>query len=93
MKDTLYSKMPACRTGRHDCLEVVYEYNHDPGTSDTPPCTEIDIIKVQAMDSSIDIQDLLCESVIERIKEEIQEQEENRDNYDESAWEERKWAA
>jgi hypothetical protein len=93
MKDTLYSKM-------YDCLEVVYEYNHDPGTSDTPPCTEIDIIKVQAMDSSIDIQDLLCESVIaclpdrqERIKEEIQEQEENRDNYDETRWEEEKWAA
>ncbi|MBC8112532.1 MAG: hypothetical protein H7Y04_15885 [Verrucomicrobia bacterium] len=86
MKDTLYSKI-------YDCLEVVCEYNHDPGTSDTPTCTEIDIIKVQAMDSSIDIQDLLCESVIERIKEEIQEQEENRDDFDESAWEERKWAA
>ena len=86
MSSTLYSK--TC-----EGLEVEYEYSTSPETRDTPGSIDIDILSVKAMDSSINIIEWMDDALLERFRDEIQLQEANRDDFDETEWDDERWAA
>ena len=59
-------------------LDVYYSYEseRDPyGTGDSPTAHYVEIIAIEPEDSTVDITDLLSNAVIERIEEEIIQEE------------------
>jgi hypothetical protein len=87
MKDILCSK-------RYEWLEVQYQFSFCSGSDDVPECIRIDILHVQALDSSINLYDFLSRQVMEGLEEEITEQiRQASDGFNETEWEERRWAA
>lgn len=59
-------------------LDVYYSYESekDPyGTGDSPTAHYVEIIAIEPEDSTVDITDLLSDRVIERIEQEIIEEE------------------
>ena len=59
-------------------LDVYYGYEseRDPyGTGDSPTAHYVDIIAIETKDSTTDIQNLLCESIIDLIEQEIIQEE------------------
>lgn len=59
-------------------LDVYYSYEseNDPyGTGDSPTAHYVEIIAIETKDSTVDIQNLLCESIIDLIEQEIIQEE------------------
>jgi hypothetical protein len=78
MKNTLCSKI-------YDSMEVEYEYIACPGDYDTPGYVRLEILCIRTKDSSVNLYDWVSLRVLERLEDEIQEQENNA--YNLGGWE------